>query len=51
MKKIIVAGAGTLGLDIAQAFAKSGFDVWVKDLSAEIIKNAEARLKRSLERI
>ena len=44
MKKIIVAGAGTLGLDIAQAFAKSGFDVWVKDISAEIIKNAEARL-------
>lgn len=40
MKKIMVVGAGTMGLDIAQVFAKAGFDVVVRDISKEIINNS-----------
>ncbi|MCI2106987.1 MAG: 3-hydroxybutyryl-CoA dehydrogenase [Intestinimonas sp.] len=51
MKKILVMGGGTMGLDIAQAFAKKGFDVTVRDISEEIIKNSEARLNKSLDKL
>ena len=50
MKKIIVIGGGTMGLDIAQVFARSGFDVVVRDISDEIIKNSEARLNKALDK-
>ena len=33
MKKIFVLGAGTMGLDIAQAFAANGYRVAVRDIS------------------
>ena len=51
MKKLMVVGAGTMGLDIAQVFAKAGFDVFVRDISDEIIKKAEERLNRSLDKL
>ena len=38
MKKIVVIGGGTMGLDIAQVFARSGYDVVVRDISDEIIQ-------------
>ena len=50
MKKIVVIGGGTMGLDIAQVFARSGFDVVVRDISEEIIKNSEARLNKALDK-
>ena len=50
MKKIIVIGGGTMGLDIAQVFARSGFDVVVRDISDEIIQNSEARLNKALDK-
>ena len=37
MKKIVVIGGGTMGLDIAQVFAKKGFDVVVRDINDDII--------------
>lgn len=51
MKKIVVIGGGTMGLDIAQVFAKKGYDVVVRDISDEIIQKSEARLNKSLDKL
>ena len=50
MKKVVVIGGGTMGLEIAQVFAKSGFDVVVRDITDEIIKASEARLIKGLDK-
>ena len=51
MKKIVVIGSGTMGLDIAQVFAKKSFDVVVRDISDEILKANEARLNKGLDKL
>jgi len=51
MKKIVVIGGGTMGLDIAQVFAKEGFNVIVRDITDEIIKGSEARLNKGLDKL
>lgn len=51
MKKIVVIGGGTMGLDIAQVFAKKGFDVVVRDITEEIIRASEARLNKGLDKL
>ena len=51
MKKIMVIGGGTMGLDIAQVFARKGFDVVVRDISDGIIKASEARLNKGLDKL
>ena len=51
MKKVVVIGGGTMGLDIAQVFARKGFDVVVRDISDEIIKASEARLNKGLDKL
>ena len=51
MKKIVVIGGGTRGLDIAQVFARSGLEVVVRDITEEIIKNSEARLNKGLDKL
>ncbi len=51
MKKIVVIGGGTMGLDIAQVFAKKGFDVVVRDIREDIIKASEARLNKGLDKL
>lgn len=51
MKKIVVIGGGTMGLDIAQVFARSGFEVVVRDIKDEIIKASEARLNKALDKL
>lgn len=51
MKKIAVIGGGTMGLDIAQVFARSGMDVVVRDISDELIKASEGRLNKGLDRL
>ncbi len=50
MKKIVVMGGGTMGLEIAQVFAKTGFDVVVRDISDEIIQASQARLIKGLDK-
>ena len=37
MKKIVVIGGGTMGLDIAQVFARNSYDVVVRDINDTII--------------
>ena len=51
MKRVVVIGGGTMGLDIAQVFARSGYDVVVRDISDEIIQKSEARLNKSLDKL
>ena len=52
MKKIVVIGGGTMGLDIAQVFARSGYDVGgSRDISDEIIQASEARLNKGLDKL
>ena len=51
MKKIVVIGGGTMGLDIAQVFAKAGLDVLVRDISDAIIQASEARLNKALGKL
>ena len=51
MKKIVVIGGGTMGQDIAQVFARSGYDVVVRDISDAIIQASEARLNKGLDKL
>ena len=51
MKKIVLIGGGTMGLDIAQVFARKGFSVVVRDIKDEIIKASEARLNKGLDKL
>ena len=50
MKKISIIGAGTMGTDIAQVFARNGFDVVVRDITEEIIAKSSAKLDKTLNR-
>lgn len=51
MEKIVVIGGGTMGLDIAQVFARNGYEVVVRDIAAEIIKASEAKLNKGLDKL
>ncbi|MDR1065914.1 MAG: 3-hydroxybutyryl-CoA dehydrogenase [Clostridiales bacterium] len=51
MNKIVVIGAGTMGLDIAQVFARSGLSVISRDISDEILQNAKAKLNKGLDKL
>ncbi len=51
MKKIFVAGAGTMGLDIAMSFAKIGYEVKVRDIKPEILEKASKRMEKNLARM
>ncbi|HWS42710.1 MAG TPA: 3-hydroxybutyryl-CoA dehydrogenase [Pseudoflavonifractor sp.] len=51
MKKIVVIGGGTMGLDIAQVFARNGMDVVVRDISDALIQGSEARLNKGLDKL
>jgi len=51
LEKIVVIGGGTMGLDIAQVFARNGYEVVVRDIAAEIIKASEAKLNKGLDKL
>ena len=51
MKKIVVIGGGTMGLDIAQVFARSSYDVVVRYINDTIIQSSDARLNKSLDKL
>lgn len=51
MKKVFIVGAGQMGLDIGQVMAKTGYQVVFNDMSEEILKNAVAKLEKSLDKM
>ena len=51
INKVMILGGGTMGLDIAQVFAKAGKTVIVRDISDEIIDASEARLIKTLDKL
>lgn len=51
MKKVVVIGGGTMGLGIAQVFAKKGITTVVRDINADIIAKAEANLNKGLDKL
>lgn len=51
MNKVVVIGGGTMGLDIAQVFARNGYQVAVRDIKDEIIAASEARLNKGLDKL
>lgn len=51
MKKVVVIGGGTMGLDIAQVFARNGMDVVVRDISDALIQGSESRLNKGLDKL
>lgn len=51
MNKIVVIGGGTMGLDIAHAFARGGHMVVVRDITDEIIQGSKAKLEKTLDRL
>ncbi len=51
MKKIVVIGGGTMGLDIATVFARTGHTVVVREISQEFADKSKARLEASLTKL
>ncbi|OQB23723.1 MAG: putative 3-hydroxybutyryl-CoA dehydrogenase [Firmicutes bacterium ADurb.Bin182] len=50
MNNVFIAGAGTMGLGIAEVFASKGFSVTAYDLTDQLLKKAADRLDKSLSR-
>ena len=51
MKKIVVIGGGTMGLDIATVFARTGYPVTVREINQELADKAKSRLEASLTKL
>ena len=48
MNHIVIIGGGTMGLDIATVFARTGHSVSVREISQELADKAKGRLEASL---
>ena len=51
IEKVAVMGAGTMGNGIAQVFAQSGFDVYVRDVEDGFIEHGLRAIDKSLGRL
>ena len=51
MKNIVVIGGGTMGLDIATVFARTGHTVVVREIKDELAEKAKSRLEASLTKL
>lgn len=51
VKKILVIGAGVMGLGISQLAAQKGFQVFLKDINEEVIQNGIDRIEKNLQKI
>ncbi|MEE9300732.1 MAG: 3-hydroxybutyryl-CoA dehydrogenase [Alphaproteobacteria bacterium] len=51
IRKIGIIGAGTMGNGIAQVFAQSGFDVYLRDIKTEFVERGVANIERNLKRM
>ena len=48
INKIMVLGAGTMGMGIAQVFAEAGKTVIVRDIADAFIQRGESVLKKNI---
>jgi 3-hydroxybutyryl-CoA dehydrogenase len=51
VRKVAVMGAGTMGNGIAQVFAQSGFDVYLRDVKTEFVERGLGAIEKSLGRL
>ena len=51
IKRITVVGAGTMGHGIAEVAAIAGYEVYLADISEEILKNALEKIRWSLSKL
>lgn len=51
MSKVLIIGAGQMGLDIGQVFAKAGHQVIFRDMTEEILTAAVAKLDKGLAKL
>jgi len=51
IKKVMIVGAGTMGLGIAQVAAQHGFEVLLKDINLEVVEKGKQKIEGSLKRI
>ncbi|MEM4966429.1 MAG: 3-hydroxyacyl-CoA dehydrogenase, partial [Sulfolobales archaeon] len=51
IKKILVVGAGTMGHGIAEVAAISGYQVYLSDISQDILNNALEKIRWSLSKL
>lgn len=51
MAKVVIIGAGTMGVGIAQAFASQGFDVVLRDIKPEFVDRGVQFIKGNLDRL
>ena len=51
IKNVAVIGSGTMGRGIAEVFALYGFNVYLEDISDDILKKALNEIKDSLEKL
>jgi len=51
VQKVAVMGAGTMGNGIAQVFAQSGYDVYLRDVEDAFIARGLAAIEKSLSRL
>jgi len=49
-KKVLVAGAGTMGAGIAQVFAATGYKVALFDIGKDILDKANAKIEKGLSK-
>ena len=51
IEKVAVMGAGTMGNGIAQVFAQSGFEVYLRDVEDAFVERARGAIEKSLARL
>ncbi|MGM9973656.1 MAG: 3-hydroxybutyryl-CoA dehydrogenase [Clostridiaceae bacterium] len=51
MTKVMIIGAGQMGLDIGQVFAKAGHKVIFRDMTDEILENSMKKLNKGLDKL
>ena len=51
IRKVAVIGAGTMGNGIAQVFAQSGYDVYLRDVEESFVARGLAAIDKSLARL
>jgi 3-hydroxybutyryl-CoA dehydrogenase len=49
-RAIGIVGCGTMGSGIAQICAQAGYKTWVKELSKELLKSAQQKISKNLNR-